>query len=252
MSGHSKWSTIKRKKAALDARRGQLFTKLAREIAIAAREVGDPETNLKLRLAIEKAKAANMPKENIERAIRRGTGAERGEALEEIYYEGYGPYGVAMLVHVLTDNRRRAVSEVRRVFSRHGGSLGESGCVSWLFEPKGYITVSVNDHDPEELFDMAVDAGAEDVVIGNDLVEIYTSPNDLHEVKEWLQKRGVKLQSAELSMVPKSLAQLGEEETMRVMSLIDALEELDDVQEVFSNLDISDEIMAKYEASCGR
>jgi len=250
MSGHSKWSTIKRKKAAEDAKRGQLFTRLAREITLAVREGGDdPEANFRLRLAIERAKAANMPKENIERAIKRGTGELRGEALERIVYEGYGPYGVAMLVEVFTDNRNRAVAEVRRVLTRHGGSLGETGCVAWLFEPKGYITVELDDRDPEQLFEMAVEAGAEDINLGSDLMEIFTKPEDFKEVKESLEKRGIPLASAEISMIPKSLAKLGEKETFQVMNLIEALEELSDVQQVYSNLDIPDELMAKYEAN---
>ncbi len=249
MSGHSKWSTIKRKKAAEDAKRGKLFTKLGREITIAAREGGDPETNFKLRLAVEKAKAANMPKENIERAIRRGTGAEKGEELEEVYYEGYGPHGVALLVQVLTDNRNRAVSDVRRAFNRHGGSLGETGCVAWLFESKGYITISTDDSDPEELALLAIDAGADDVTISDDLVEVYTQPNDFQKVKENLESNGVTINSAELSMVPKSLIELDEQGTMKAMTLIDALEELEDVQQVYSNLNITDEIMAKYETA---
>jgi YebC/PmpR family DNA-binding regulatory protein len=247
MSGHSKWSTIKRKKGAADAKRGQLFTKLGREIVIAAREGGDPETNFKLRLAIDKARAANMPKDNIERAIRRGTGAEKGAELEDAYYEGYGPHGVAMLVQVLTDNRNRAVSDVRRAFSRYGGSLGESGCVAWLFESKGYITISPNDSDPEELALMAIDAGADDVTIASDLVEVFTLTSDFQKVKEELENSGIALNSAEISMVPKSLTELGESETMKAMILIDALEELEDVQQVYSNLNIADEIMAKYD-----
>ncbi len=248
MSGHSKWSTIKRKKAAMDAKRGKLFTKLGRELAIAAREGGpDPEANFKLRLVIEKAKAANMPKDNIERAIRRGAGLEKGEALEEVTYEGYGPHGVALLVHVVTDNRNRAVSEVRRTFSRHGGNLGEAGCVAWLFESKGYLTVEPNDHAPEQLFEAAVEAGAEDVVISDDLVEIYTDPSNFHQVRDALIAAGITPDSAQLSMIPKSLMSLGVKETTQVMGLIDALEELDDVQEVYSNLEISDEVLLQYE-----
>ncbi|MEA3459453.1 MAG: YebC/PmpR family DNA-binding transcriptional regulator [Chloroflexota bacterium] len=248
MSGHSKWSTIKHKKAAKDARRGQLFTKLVREITIAAREDSDLETNFQLRLAIDKAKEANMPKENIERAIKKGTGELKGAELEEITYEGYGPYGVAMLVQVVTDNRRRAVAGVRRILTRQGGSLGESGCVSWLFEPKGYITIAA-DTDPDEMALMAIDAGAEDVTVGSDLVEVYTGLDDFQLVKEMLEKNEVTLESAEISMIPKSLTQLGEEETMRVMKLIDALEDLEDVEQVYSNLDISDGVMAKYEGA---
>ncbi len=248
MSGHSKWSTIKRKKAAEDAKRGKIFTKLGRELAVAAREGGaDPNTNFKLRLVIEKARMANMPKENIERAIRRGAGLEKGEAFEEITYEGYGPNGVAILIRVLTDNRNRAVADVRRILNRHNGSLGESGCVAWLFEPKGYITVAPDDLDLEELFEIAVESGAEDVEIGQDLIEIYTMPDDFRRVKESLQGHGIALESAEISMMPKSLTQLEEKEIMQAMGLIEALEELDDVQQVYSNLDISDEIMMKYE-----
>lgn len=247
MSGHSKWSTIKRKKGAADAKRGQLFTKLGHEIVIAAREGGDPATNFKLRLAVDKARAASMPKDNIQRAIRRGTGAEKGAELEEIHYEGYGPHGVALLVQVLTDNRNRAVSDVRRAFNRHGGSLGESGCVAWLFESKGYITISPDDSDPDELALMAIDAGADDVTIGSDLVEISILVNDFQRVKESLEKNGIALNSAEVSMIPKSLTELDEKETFQAMILIDALEELEDVQQVFSNLYISDEIMARYE-----
>lgn len=247
MSGHSKWSTIKRKKGATDAKRGNLFTKLGREIAIAAQEGGDPGTNFKLRLAVDKARAASMPKDNIQRAIRRGTGIEKGEDLEEICYEGYGPHGVALLVQVLTDNRNRAVSDVRRAFNRHGGSLGEAGCVAWLFESKGYITLSLNDYDPEELGLMAIDAGADDVAVGSDLVEIYTQLTDFQRVKEALENNGITLDSAEVFMIPKSLMELDEKDTIKAMILIDALEELDDVQQVSSNLNITDEIMAKYD-----
>ena len=247
MSGHSKWSTIKRKKGATDAKRGKLFTKLGREIVLAAREGGDPAVNFKLRLAIDKAKSANMPKDNIERAIRRGTGAEKGAELAEIRYEGYGPHGVALLVHVLTDNRNRAVSDVRRAFSRYGGSLGASGCVAWLFESKGYITISPDDSDPDELALLAIDAGADDVTVGSDLVEVFTVANDFQKVKEELEKNGIALDSAEISMLPKSVAELGEKETIKAMILIDALEELEDVQQVSSNLNITDEIMAKYD-----
>jgi len=248
MSGHSKWSTIKRKKQAEDTRRGKLFTRLAREITIAAREGGDPETNFKLRLAIDKAKAANMPKDNIERAIKRGTGQLKGEALEEVYYEGYGPNGVAVLVHVLTDNRNRAVSDVRRVFSKHGGNLGAAGCVAWLFEPKGYITIEVEDEDPEEVALLAIEAGAEDIETDGRLIEIYTDPANLQAVKESLEQQGFALES-QLSMIPKNVTSLSAEKTLQIMRLIDALEELDDVQQVYSNLDISDEVMAEYEAA---
>jgi YebC/PmpR family DNA-binding regulatory protein len=249
MSGHSKWSTIKRKKGAADAKRGKIFTKLGRELQIAAREGPDPYTNFKLRLIVEKARQANMPRENIERAIRRGAGLEKGEALTELTFEGYGPHGVAMLVQVTTDNRNRAVAEVRSVFNRHGGSLGESGCVAWLFESKGYITIAVNDSDPDELAMIAIETGADDVTVADDLVEVFTKPEDFQAVRESLQEQGLALDSAELAMIPKSLAELGEKETFQVMNLVERLEELDDVQEVYSNLDLSDEIMARYEAA---
>ena len=248
MSGHSKWSTIKRKKAATDAKRGKLFTKMGRELAIAARTGGaDPDINFRLRLIIDKARAVNMPKDNIERAIRRGAGLEKGEALEEITYEGYGPQGVAMLVQVLTDNRNRSVADVRRLFSRHGGSLGESGCVAWQFDTKGYITIDAAQSDPDAVFEVAVDSGAEDVTIGDDLIEILTSQSDLHVVKEALSAGEIPVESAELSMIPKTTMTLDEKATLSNMNLIDALEELDDVQQVYSNLEISDEAMVAYE-----
>lgn len=248
MSGHSKWSTIKRKKAATDARRGQLFTKMGRELAIVARGGGpDADTNFRLRLVIEKAKAVNMPKDNIERAIRRGAGLEKGEALEEITYEGYGPNGVAVLVQVLTDNRNRSVADVRRIFNRHGGSLGEVGCVAWQFDTKGYITIEAGKVDPDAIFEIAVEAGAEDVDIGDDLIEIFTESADLHVVRDALSVQSVPVNSADLSKIPKITTSLDEKGTLSNMNLIDALEELDDVQQVYSNLDISDEVMAAYE-----
>ena len=247
MSGHSKWSTIKHKKGAADAKRGQLFTKLGREIVIAAREGGDPATNFKLRLAVDKAKSASMPKDNIERAIRRGAGIEKGAELVEVTYEGYGPHGVALLVQVLTDNRNRAVSDVRRAFSRYGGNMGESGCVAWLFEAKGYITISPDDSDPDELALLAIDVGADDVTVASDLVEVFTMANDFQKVKESLENNGIVLDSAEISMIPKSSVELREKETIKAMILIDALEELEDVQQVSSNLNVTDEMMAKYD-----
>jgi len=248
MSGHSKWSTIKRKKQATDAKKGQIFTKLARELTAAARAGGgDPEANFTLRLAIDKAKAANMPKENIERAIQRGLGELKGEELVEVTYEAYAPHGVALILQVLTDNRNRAVADIRRIFNRQGGSLGETGCVAWQFEPKGYITIERDEQDVETIFEAAIDLGADDVDIGDDLIEIYTKPEDLQWVQEGLQRRHISVASAELSMIPKTLVQLGQHEAFQVMRLIDALEELDDVQKVYSNLDISDELMAEYE-----
>jgi YebC/PmpR family DNA-binding regulatory protein len=249
LSGHSKWSTIKRKKAATDAKRGQIFTKFGKELALAAREGGpDPETNFRLRLIMDKAKAANMPKDNIERAIRRGAGLEKDVVLEEITYEGYGPHGVALLIQVVTDNRNRAVAEIRRWFNRLGGGLGESGCVAWQFEPQGYLTLPPDDRDPDEIFDIAVEWGADDVVFGEDLIEIFTTPDAFQIVREAFEGRGIKLDSAEISMIPKTTITLDEKQTFQNMNLINALEELDDVQEVYSNLDLSDELMAKFEA----
>jgi YebC/PmpR family DNA-binding regulatory protein len=245
MSGHSKWSTIKRKKGAEDARRGKIFTRVAREITVAAKEGGgDPGTNPALRMAIEKARGANMPKDNIERAIKRGTGELEGGQLEEVCYEGYAPHGVALLVKCLTDNRNRTLSEVRRVFNRSGGNLAEAGAVAWMFDTKGYIAVARDDMDPDEIFMMAVDAGAEDVEVSDDFVEVYTEPGDLHWVRESLTGRGLTIEDAELSQVPKTLMTLGEKETLQLMNMIEALEELDDVQQVYSNLDISEEILA--------
>ncbi len=250
MSGHSKWSTIKRKKAATDAKRGKLFTKMGRELSIAAREGGpDPDTNIRLRLVVEKAKAANMPKDNIERAIRRGAGLEKGDALEEITYEGYGPNGIALLVQVLTDNRNRSVADVRREFGRHGGSLGEAGCVAWQFDTKGYITIDAGLADPDAIFEIAVEAGADDVNIGQDFIEILTQPADLHIVRAALSTHSVQVNSADLSKLPKTTMSLDEKGTLSNMKLIDALEELDDVQQVYSNLEISDEAMAAYETA---
>jgi YebC/PmpR family DNA-binding regulatory protein len=248
LSGHSKWSTIKRKKGAADAKRGQLFTKLGKEIALAAREGGpDPEVNFRLRLVVDKAKAANMPKDNIERAIRRGAGLEKGEALEEAMYEGYGPHGVAFLVAVVTDNRNRSVADIRRWFNKLGGSLAEAGSVAWQFESKGYLALEPDDWDPEEIFDVAVEWGADDVIIGDDLIEIYTEPDAFSTVREALEKRGVQLDTAELTMMPKTTITLDEKPAFQAMNLISSLEDLDDVQQVYSNLDITDELMAKFE-----
>jgi YebC/PmpR family DNA-binding regulatory protein len=245
MSGHSKWKTIKRKKGAEDARRGKLFTRLAREITIAAKSGGDANSNSSLRLMLDKARANNMPKENIERAIKRGTGELEGGELEEVFYEGYAPHGVALMVKCLTDNRNRTISDVRRIFNRSGGSMAEAGAVAWMFDTRGYITVESDDQDPDEIFMQAVDAGAEDVETSDDFVEVYTEPGDLHWVREGLASRGLHIEDAELSLVPKSMMTLDEKDTLQVMNMIEALEDLDDVQQVYSNLDISEEVLAK-------
>ena len=249
MSGHSHWATIKRSKGAADAKRGQLFTKLGRELEIAAREGGgDPNSNFKLRLAVDKAKQAQMPKDNIERAIQRGTGQLKGESLEEIQYEGYGPQGTALIVEVVTDNRNRAASEVRRVFSRHGRNLGSTGSVAWMFERKGTISLQPDDVDAEELALLAIDAGAEDVKVEDDLVEVYTRPEELMKFKETFEQKKIPFESADLAWIPKSLAQLDVKATLANLRLIDSLEELDDVSHVHSNLEISEEAAQAYEA----
>ncbi len=203
--------------------------------------------NFKLRLVVDKAKAVNMPKENIERAIRRGAGLEKGEALEEVMYEGYGPHGVALLVKVVTDNRNRAVSEGTALVQPPGWQPGGAGCVAWQFEPKGYLVLVPDDRDQDEIFDIAVEWGADDVVLGQDLIEIYTTPDNFQTVREAFESRGIQLESAEITMVPKTTITLEEKQAFQNMSLINALEELDDVQAVYSNLDISDELMAAFE-----
>lgn len=249
MSGHSKWSTIKRKKGAEDAKRGKLFTRLGREITVAARHSGDPNANPTLRMAIDRARQANMPKDNIERAIKKGTGELGGGDLEEVTYEAYGPHGIPILIQCLTDNRNRTLADVRRVLNRQNGNLAEAGAVSWMFETKGYISVERDDQDPDEVFMIAVDAGADDVVISEDAFEIYTSPDELHAVREALGKNGLKADEAELSEVPKNEIELGPKDTVQVMGLIEALEELDDVQQVYSGLHVSDEAIAELEAA---
>jgi YebC/PmpR family DNA-binding regulatory protein len=249
MSGHSHWATIKRSKGAADAKKGQVYTKLGRELEIAARDGGgDPSSNFKLRLIMDKAKAAQMPKEIIERAILRGTGQLKGAALEEIQYEGYGVQGAAMVVEVVTDNKNRAASEVRRVFTRHGGNLGATGSVSWMFERRGYLSIPPNDGDAEELALMAIDAGADDVKVDEDLVEVFTKPEELQKIKEAFEARKIPFENAQLSWVPKSLTQLDQKATISNMRLIDSLEELEDVAQVYSNVEISAEAMAAYEA----
>jgi YebC/PmpR family DNA-binding regulatory protein len=249
MSGHSKWAKIKRKKGEADVKRGAVFTKIGREIQLAAREGGDPDMNFRLRLILEKAREANMPKENIERAVKRGTGDDKTVVLEEIMYEAYGPHGVAFLINVLTDNRNRSVAEVRRVFNRMGGSLGEAGSVSWMFEQKGYLSIEPEKADPDEISLVAIDAGADDVVPSGDSVEVYTQPNDLHKVQEALKAAGYKASSPEISMIPKTQVDLSPADTMQVMRVIDTLEELDDITSVYTNLNISDEVLAQYDTA---
>ena len=248
MSGHSKWAQIKRQKGVTDARRGQLFTKLTREIIVAARQGGaNPESNFRLRLAVQKARDSNMPLDNIERAIKKGSGESAVANLTELTFEGYGTSGVAVLVEALTDNRNRTLSEVRNVFSRHGGSLGESGCVSWLFESKGIITVEIDGADVEELALIAIDAGADDVKVEKDYLEIYTSQQNLEKVRTAVEQKKPVI-SAEISLMPKSTVMIDEKRAFQTMKLLDHLEELDDVQRVFANVDFSEDVLEKMRA----
>jgi len=243
MSGHSKWSTIKRKKARVDAQKGKIFTRLAREIMVAARQGGgDPESNARLKAAIQRAKEANLPGENITRAIQKGTGELGGENYEEVVYEGYGPGGVAVLLEIMTDNRNRTAGEIRHIFARNGGSLGESGCVAWMFQKKGLIGVDKSAGGPEEdeLMLAALEAGAEDFKDEGDLYEVTTSPADLPAVKEALEKTGAVLQYAEVTMVPQSTVRVEGKDAEQVLKLMDMLEEHDDVQNVYANFELED------------
>ena len=247
MSGHSKWSTIKRQKGVADSKRSQLFTKLGREIDAAVRQGGDnPEMNFRLRLIIQKARDHNMPIDNIERAIKRAAGAAEGANLIEASYEGYGPGGVAILLETLSDNRNRTISEVRNALSRGGGNLGESGSVAWVFEPKGMITVTAGDIDDEELSLFAIDAGAEDIKVMDDSLEIQTKPEDLEGLRKALEDRKVTIVSAEILMMPNNVVMLDEKAALQALRLLDRLEELDDVQRVFTNADFPDEALENY------
>ncbi|RLD92003.1 MAG: YebC/PmpR family DNA-binding transcriptional regulator [Aquificota bacterium] len=245
MAGHSKWANIKYKKMKEDAKRGRIFTRLTREIIVAAREGGgDPETNPRLRTAIAAAKAANMPKENIERAIKRGTGELPGVTYEEITYEGYGPGGVAVIVEAITDNRNRTVSEIRRIFSKHGGSLGETGCVSWLFDKKGVITIKAQDLSEDDVLMVTLEAGAEDLKVEEDTFQVITAPEDFEKVKNTLEREGLPIEEAEVTLVPKNLVKVEGEKAEKVLKLMDALESLDEVQKTYANFEIPEEIMA--------
>jgi len=246
MSGHSKWSTIKHKKGAKDAKRGQLFAKLARGVEIAARDGGaDPTMNATLGLAIQKAKDASMPNDNIERAIKRGVGDTESTAYDEVWYEGYGPGGVAFYVQIVTDNRNRAASDVRSTFTRNGGNLGEPGSVGYLFDQKGYLLVT---GDEDEIFMAALDAGAEDVAASADSFEIITAPVDFIAVRAAIEEAGITVEQAEVTQLPSTSVELDEPKARQVLRLVDALEDLDDVQAVYANFDISDEV---FEAVAG-
>jgi len=248
MSGHNKWSTIKHKKGRADAKRGKLFTRIIREITVAAREGGgDPDANPRLRAAVTAAKAANMPADNIKRAIDRGTGDLEGVAYEEISFEGYGPGGVAVMLELLTDNRNRTTPEIRHLFSKFGGNLGENGCVSWLFTRKGLILVPRSGEvDEDEIMELALEAGAEDLDTDDtDYFRIYTSPEDLHVVKESLEAAGQVVEAAQMEMEPSSTTRLEGQEAQKMIRLMEAFDDHDDVQNVWANFDIDDDLLAE-------
>jgi YebC/PmpR family DNA-binding regulatory protein len=249
MSGHSKWSSIKHKKAAADAKRGKLFTKLIKEISVAARlGGGDLATNPRLRTAVQNAKGANMPQDNIQRAIQKGTGELPGVSYEEARFEGYGPGGVAILVDILTDNKNRSVADIRHIFSRNGGNLGEPGCVAWMFDKKGLIVIEGRGADEEAVMEAAIEAGADDMKKEDDTFEITSDPEDFETVKTALEQVGFPLSVAEVSMVPQSTVRLEGKAAQQVIRLMDALEDHEDVQNVYANFDIPDEILQEVEA----
>ena len=247
MAGHSKWANIKHKKAAQDAKRGKIFTKIIKEIMVAAREGGgDPDMNPRLRLVIQKAKEANMPNDNIERAIKKGTGELEGVNYTEMTYEGYGPAGVAIMLDILTDNKNRTAAEIRNIFSKNGGNLGETGCVNWIFERKGMIMVDGSKYSEDELMDHVLEAGADDLKRDDDMFVIYTSPEDFTRVVENL-KQNVEYENAEVTMEPSNTVKVTGDEVEKLMKLVDALEDSDDVQNVYSNFDIDDEELKRLE-----
>jgi len=246
MSGHSKWATIKHKKGAADAKRGRLFTKLIREITVAAKTGGGSlDTNPALRTAVDRAKAANMPKDNIDKAIKKGTGELPGITYEGCMFEGYGPAGVAIMVDALTDNKNRTTAEIRNIFSKRGGNMAGSGSVGWIFTAKGYILVDKSQASEDDIFSISVDAGAEDVKTSGNNYEIFCDPKDLENVKQALTSKNISWEDAELTMVPANTVKLGATEAKQVLSLVEMLEEQDDVQKVHANFDIPDEIMEK-------
>ena len=246
MSGHSKWKTIKHQKGVADARKGQLFTRLAREIAIAAREGGGSlESNFRLRLAVDKARSNSMPKDNIERAIKRGTGEDKdAAAFESVMYEGYGPHGAGLLFQVVTDNKNRSVADLRRVLTRAGGSMAEAGAVAWQFTRKAYIAVPAQGNDPDEIFEVAVEAGADDVIPGETEIEIFAPAESFHAVMQALEKAGIKPKESELRMEPNQKIELDPDSTVQVMKLVEQIEELDEVQNVYTNVEFTDAALA--------
>lgn len=250
MSGHSKWSSIKHQKGAKDLQRGALFTKLAREISVAVRAggSGDPEANYRLRLAVQKAKSNNMPNDNIDRSIKKALGEGDAAHYDEVIYEGFGPGGAAILVQALTDNRNRTVSEVRSVFAKHGGNMGESGSVGWMFANRGVITIDLAEKDADEVALTAIDAGAADVESSDGVFEAYTEPQDLKAVEDAIREAGLEVQEAGLRYIASTPLELDDGQTVQALRLIEKLEDLDDVQQVFSNLEISDDVLAQVSA----
>jgi len=250
MSGHSKWSSIKHKKAATDAKRGRAFTKLIKEITVAARlGGGDLNSNPRLRTAVTTARQQSMPKDNIDRAIKKGTGELEGVQLEELTYEGYGPGGVAIMLETLTDNRNRLVSELRFMFSRHSGNLGETGCVGWMFKKRGVITIEKSATDEDKLLELALEAGADDVSSDSDSFQVTTPPDKMHAVREAIEKTGIAIVNGELTMVPENTVTVSGHVAEQVLKLLEVLEEHDDVQNVAANFDISDQEMAQLSAA---
>lgn len=246
MSGHSKWHSIKHKKAREDAKRGKVFTKLIRELTVSARMGGgEPSMNPRLRTAIDRAKAENMPSDNIDRAVKKGTGELEGVRYEEFTYEGYGPGGSAVFLEVMTDNKNRCTAEVRHIFSKNNGNLGENGCVSWLFEKKGYFVIPRDNVDEDALMEIALEAGAEDVSEDTEeqVFEVFTSPNDFASVKEALDAKDVACQTAEITMIPKNTVKLEGKEAQQMLRLMESMEDSDDVQNVYANFDISKDVM---------
>ncbi len=247
MAGHSKWAQIKRQKGVTDAKRGALFTKLSREITNAARNGGpDPAMNFRLRLAIQRAKASNMPNDNIDRAIAKASGGSGTDQVDEVMYEGYGPGGTAILISAMTDNRNRTVADVRHQFNRAGGSMGEAGSVAWQFDPRGLISIPVDGHDPDEIALQAIDAGADDVQVEDDTIEVKTEPAALEGVRNALEQQGLNVENSDFAMVPKTTISLEPKAAMQTLKLLDALEDMEDVLRVYSNAEFSEEVLESY------
>ncbi len=243
MSGHSKWATIKHKKAATDAKRGSLFTKLIKEISVAARGGGNPDTNPRLRVAIERAKESSMPSDNIDRAVKKGTGQLEGVTYEDITLEGYGPGGVAVYVEGVSDNKNRTTAEVRTIFTKRGGNMAGAGSVAWMFEKKGYIVVSKATAEEDKIMGVALDAGAEDMIVEDENYAIKTSPQDFFKVKKAIDDAGIKTEDAEITLLPKSTVKVEGPDAKKILELVDAIEEHEDVQHVYANFDIPDELI---------